>query len=124
MGITLAWPIILPQVPQYAYVTNLKTGLTSPDEIINPIRNRTYPEHDANFTFYMTAAQFGYLLAFYEVTLNQCAIFTAPWLQTIGFESSLARIISAPKGTRLAEGKWMVTINIEIIKRLDEGGPG
>ena len=109
------WPLVLPQDPYFDYSADPVSGLLSADENNNPVRTRTYPESEAVFRFrQLTLAQVQTLRTFYDVTLNQCAPFTAPWLPEIGCDFHFLRLTAPPSVTR--NGRlWDVEIKVEII---------
>jgi hypothetical protein len=111
-----SWPSTLPQDPYYNHDGVLSAGLTNkPDESNNPIRTRTYPEHEGNFSFkQMTLTQILILRTFYDVILNQVGPFSAPWLPYSGYHNHFLRFSAAPKIAK-NEGNFDVQISVEII---------
>lgn len=110
----ISWPTDLPQFPLIDFSDALNSGLNSPDEAINPLRTRTYPEREAEYTFMMTTAQWQALRTFYAVTLNESAPFTAPWLVPLGYGFHYLRFTAPPKAK--GQGLWReVTIGVEIV---------
>jgi hypothetical protein len=110
------WPSTLPQDPFFNFDGTPSNGLTSkPEESNNPIRTRTYPEHEAGFSFkQLTIAQIQTLRTFYDVTLNQTGPFSAPWLPDIGYDNHFLRLTSPPQITK-NERNFDVQISVEII---------
>ena len=113
-----AWPTTLPQRPLKDFSASLRAGLNSDQEIINPVRMRTYPERDAEFEMLLTVDQWQALRTFYDDTLNQCAAFTAPWLESMGYGFHFLRFTDSPKAQGLGKF-WKVTIPVEIIAGIE-----
>ena len=110
-----AWPSTLPQAPFRNFGVDIDSGLLEPDEKNNPIRTRTYQEHEASFRFtQLTVAQLQALRTFYNVTLNQCAPFSAPWLSALGFDFHFLRFTDPPAFAKNGKN-WDVDIKVEII---------
>ena len=110
-----AWPSTLPQSPLREFDSTQTSGLAKEDELNNPYRIRTYPEYSANFQFQQaTLAQKQALWYFYDVTLNQGAPFSAPWLTDSGYEFHFLRFAGPPSSVA-NDGLWDLAITVEII---------
>jgi hypothetical protein len=116
------WPPTLPQNPYFEFGIEQVAGLLGPEEKNNPVRIRTYPESEAVFRFrQLTLAQIQTLRTFYDVTLNQCAPFSAPWLHDVGFDFHFIRLTDSPSVSR--NGRlWDVEIKVEIIAGVPMSG--
>jgi hypothetical protein len=110
------WPLTLPQAPFRDFDASPATGLTShPDESNNPIRTRTYPEHEVEFAFkQLTLAQLQAFRTFYDDTLNQTGPFSAPWLPDAGYVNHFLRIVPPPKITKNGRN-FDVQIVVEVV---------
>jgi len=110
-----AWPSTLNQAPAIDFTRAPACGLSSPDDELSQRRTRTYPEHEAGFTFKQcTLEQLHTLRNFYKTTLNMTQPFTAPWLNDIGFDHHFCAFSGAPKGV-LNGLKWDISIELIII---------
>lgn len=111
------WLSTLPQSPYYRFKGAQASGLNDPESTLFPVRTRTYPEHTETFTFrQLTVAQFQAFRAWWDVTLNQCAPFTAPWLETIGYSHHFCRFdAESPWEAALNGFRFDLTITVEII---------
>jgi hypothetical protein len=111
-----SWPSSLPQLPYINFDTDVVAGLTSvPNEMNNPLRTRTYPEHEAVFSFkQLTSAQLTTLKEFYDIILNQTAAFSADWLVLIGYNHHFLRFLSPPRISK-NERFFDIQISVEII---------
>lgn len=99
-----AWLASLPQSPYHQFEGAQVAGLNDPESTLFPVRTRTYPEHTETFTFRrLTVAQFQAFRAWWDVTLNQCAPFSAPWLAAAGYSHHFCRFD--------AESPWEATVN-------------
>ena len=117
-----SWPSTLPQIPYLDFDTEQVSGLAQADESNNPYRTRTYPESEGTFQFkQLTVTQWQTLRTFYDVALNQCAPFSAPWLPTCGYDHHFARFTEAPTAAK-NEKSWDATIKIEIISGVPMDG--
>ena len=111
----IAWPSTLPQAPYFEGSIEPGAGLLKDTEQNSPIRTRTYPEHEATFAFkQLTMAQMQALRTFWDVTLNQCAPFSAPWLPALGFDFHFCRMTAPPQLVK-NERNFDATIAVEII---------
>jgi hypothetical protein len=121
-----AWPSSLPQSVLVDYEIEPRCGLTDEKETRNSERNRTYPERDATFQMVMTAAQVQTFRSWWDGTLNQCAPFTAPWLEGLGYSFHFLRFREDPSWSNMGVGYWTVTLPVEIIAGVEttaEGDP-
>lgn len=99
-----AWPSTLPQAPHIDFSWQQSSGLLDAEEKLYPVRTRTYSEYAQQFSFkQLTVAQFKAFRAWWDVTLNQCAPFTAPWLAAAGCSHHFCRFD--------AEQPWEATLN-------------
>lgn len=88
----IAWPANLPQCPHHQYELTPISGVSSADDQQSPFRARTYPEFVGVFNFQaLTVDQQNALRVFYEMTLNQVAPFSAPWLPYAGLSHHFCR---------------------------------
>lgn len=112
-----AWLASLPQFPYYRFKGAQASGLNDPESTLFPVRTRTYPEHTETFTFrQLTVAQFQAFRAWWDVTLNQCTPFTAPWLETIGYSHHFCRFdAESPWEAALNGFRFDLTITVEVI---------
>lgn len=109
------WPTTLP-IPEPTFDSELEAGLADTEEILNPIRTRTYPERSSKFHMVVSAAQFFLLRTFYKTTLcDGQELFTADWLIDIGFSFHRLRFIKAYRTTLLEGLSWDVNMDLEII---------
>jgi hypothetical protein len=109
------WPLTLPQYPYFDFNASVMEGLLSPDESNNPIRTRTYPEHEATYKFrQLSLSQLNIFKEFYNTTLNQCAPFSAPWLSLCGYNFHFLRFTESP-AFALNGRLWDIEIKVEII---------
>lgn len=120
------WPSALPQAPYYRYEGQQVNGLLDTETFLATQRTRTYPEESASFTFVqLTAAQFQTFRAWWDVTLNQCAPFTAPWLEAISTLPYFCRFDPESPWSATINGFGIdLTINIELVAgvpKTDEG---
>lgn len=120
----VSWPENLPQRVLADFEIAPRDGLNDDEEERNPERTRTYPERDATFKVLMTLAQVQVFRTFWDTTLNQCAPFTAPWLESMGYEFHFLRFLEAPSWANTGGGRWTVTLPVEIIAGVetDESG--
>ena len=116
------WPSTLPQSPFTDENSEPSSGLLSPEEKNNPIRIRTYPEKGVTFRFEgLTAEELQLLITFYNVTLNQSAPFSAPWLASIGFPNFFLRFSAPPKFVE-ADGVFDVDVTFEAVAGVPVSG--
>ncbi|MBM9615304.1 hypothetical protein JWJ90_13550 [Desulfobulbus rhabdoformis] len=111
------WPSTLPQAPHIDYSGQQLNGLLDPEERVNPMRTRTYPEYTRQFTFKgLTTTQFQTFRAWWDETLNQCAPFTAPWLEAVGLAHHFLRFNEESPWTATMDGYGLdLTITVEVI---------
>lgn len=111
------WPLTLPQAPYYRYDGQQINGLLDTETFLATQRTRTYPEESASFTFMqLTAAQFQTFRAWWDTTLNQCAPFTAPWLEAISTLPYFCRFDPESPWSATVNGFGIdLTINIELV---------
>lgn len=117
----IAWPAALPQAPLWDYGTEPVAGLADPEEARNPVRTRTYPEHEAVFRFSLSTTQWAALRAWYTGALNEAGPFGAPWLAALGYEHHFCRF-AAPPAARSDGLRWLAELTLEIIALAPEGG--
>ena len=112
-----AWPSSLPQAPYYQFNGTQTSGLQDPEEILYPVRTRTYPEHVQTFTFRrLTIDQFQAFRAWWDTTLNQCAPFSAPWLESAGLSHHFCRFdAESPWEATMTGTRLDLSIKVEII---------
>lgn len=121
-----SWPTSLPQIPHGNDSHDQQSGLLVPEEELGQIRTRTYPEYMATFTFAnITAAQFQLFRLWWDVNLNRCLPFIAPWLEAAGYSHHFCRF-SAEEPWVLGSGKRLfdLTITVEIIAGVPVDGGG
>lgn len=120
-----AWPSSLPQKIKADYSIEPRCGLVDEDEERNPQRLRTYPEYDATVSVLMTTDQLKIFRAWWDETLNQCAPFTAPWLETLGFNFHFLRFTDSPPSWKLTGVRhWTITLPVEIIAGVETNDDG
>ena len=119
-----SWPGTLPQRVLNNFEIEPRCGLVDDGEVRNPERNRTYPERDATFQVFMTLAQLEIFKTFWNVTLNQAAPFTAPWLEPLGYSFHFLRFRDVPKWVNAGGGYWSVSLPVEIIAGVESDGSG
>lgn len=108
------WPAGVP-TPLMDAQREQKNGLLIEDEVINPERNRRLPEHEAEISVMMTAAEFATFKSFVTTTLyNGQAAFTAAWLAYIGFSTHAAAFIM-PYSVSLKATKFFVVAQLRTI---------
>lgn len=111
------WPSTLPQSPYYQHNGAQSSGIQNPEERLYPERIRTYAEHAETFLFRrLTVSQFQIFRTWWDVTLNQCAPFTAPWLAAAGYSHHFCRFDVEQPWEAIMSGKRMdLNIKVEII---------
>ena len=119
-----AWPGSLPQKVKGNYSIEPRCGLMDEDEIRNPQRLRTYPEYDATFSMIMDSDQLSTFRAWWNDTLNQCAPFTAPWLDSLGFDFHFLRLTKTPSWKLTGVDHFTVTLPVEIIAGVEINSDG
>jgi hypothetical protein len=117
-----SWPSTLPQSPYHQHDGAQSSGMLNPDERLYPVRIRTYAEHAVTFQFRrLTVAQLQIFRTWWDVTLNQCASFTAPWLVSAGYEHHFCRFDAESPWEATMSGKRMdLNIKVEIIATMPE----
>ncbi len=117
------WPASLPG-PHPDYQITPAGGLSDDEETCNPQRTRTYPEQELKARFFMTADEFATFRAWWRGGLHQgAALFTAGWLETLGFAFHRARFIGPWTAKR--EGLcWTLETKLEIIAGVPVDGEG
>ena len=108
------WPASLPQSPLQDFSVQPRSGLRSPDAQVCPERTRTNPEQAAQFSMIMTTAQLTVFRTWYGSTINQCGLFSVPWIGPVGHAGRYCRFSAPPQATR-AGLKWRVTLPLEIL---------
>lgn len=85
--------------------------------MLYPVRTRTYPEYSDSYMFRrLTVEQFQAFRAWWDVTLNQCAPFTAPWLALVGYSHHFCRFDAEQPWEATMHGTWFdLTIRVEVI---------
>lgn len=119
-----AWPSTLPQRVMVDYEIDFRTGLCDEGETRNPQRLRTHSEREATFQIFVTAAELETFKTFWNTTLNQSAPFTAPWLESMGYEYHFLRFLEAPGWTHSGGNYWVVSLPVEIIANVETDSEG
>lgn len=120
----IAWPESLPQCPAREFQLVPINGQADAEEQLSPYRVRTYPEHSATFSFKaLSTEEMQALRTFYDLTLNQCAPFTAPWLPQCGLEHHFCQCSGPPTIERTGT-HWSVSLPVVIYSGvpMDEAG--
>lgn len=118
------WPSTLPQRPVVGMELKLNTGLLDPEDELQTLRIRTYPEHSTTFDFFMTLSQLATFRIFYNTTLNNgAASFNAPWLSVLGFAFHFLRCSGVPSWS-MAGLHWKVKLPVEIIAGVERDSTG
>lgn len=119
------WPAQLPQIPARDYEESLASGVIGEEEAFYAERTRTYPEHEMVFEFRVTMAQWKLLRGFYNATtVYGQQVFSAPWLETIGFTHHVCRFLEAPvlSGNSKVEDRFDAKISVEVISGVPMSG--
>lgn len=111
------WPASLPQTPGYRHEGQQAGGLLDVETLLSTQRTRTYPEEAATFTFrQITAAQFQAFRAWWDVTLNQVAPFSAPWLAKAGYDHHFCRFDAEQPWEAVMNGRrFDLTVRVEVV---------
>lgn len=121
-----SWPSELPQSIFPDYEMTPRCGLKDSTEYRSPVRNRTYPEWAATFTMVVSSSQLAVFRSFYNYTICQSGPFSAPWLDTLGFDFHVVRFLDDGPSweSSAAVGYWRLRLPLEIIAgvELDSGG--
>ncbi len=109
------WPSTV-SPPNIEYDHELNAGQSDPEDLIRPVRTRTYPERKASFVIDISQTEFAAFRTWFNDTLNGgCEWFTASWLETLGFTHHVAKFQDEGYSAQRRGIRWEVTLSIEII---------